>query len=487
MNLNSVIMTLDYFIFVLTTFLMTGAQSEVTEVFAEAGSQAVLPCKYSSTSYDSPGILWIKTNKGTVWRKQKSGLQFWGSSWSQKGIQRVHCPHSQFERGDYSLQINSVREEDGGVYSCTVEGQGDEYMVMLRIIRVSISPSVPISGKDVSVTCDVTPGPQGPTVQWMLNDSPFLPQTGILETNGETFDSIVREKATARLTGNWTCVVGYKGKEGRASAALSVKGIIQPATDDTKVYAAVGSAVTLPCVFTPGLIPALPVWEKLQPVSHLKPAASRLPASFSPSSQSSQAPWDKSAILKEVGLKDEGRYRCSGTVQGQRLARNIQLIVATIDNSVPSKKKGAGTLTCQLSDTSEVTEYEWVHVTYDPSATQSFRSIQKGKTLSLNQVSEENWGEWACRFSGKEGNLGNITYHVQMMSGLSGQKSSGFSYTTAAVVGLSFLLLVLLLILAQLYKNHQRRKGIFQYPALETIVHTISNEREERERNPMKK
>lgn len=238
-------------------------------------------------------------------------------------------------------------------------------------IPVSISPSVPISGKDVSVTCDVTPGPQGPTVQWMLNDSPFLPQTGILETNGETFDSIVREKATARLTGNWTCVVGYKGKEGRASAALSVKGemllkrnalktqilkdaelcivifsmqlfskmaslffisltgIIQPATDDTKVYAAVGSAVTLPCVFTPGLIPALPVWEKLQPVSHLKPAASRLPASFSPSSQSSQAPWDKSAILKEVGLKDEGRYRCSGTVQGQRLARNIQLIVAT--------------------------------------------------------------------------------------------------------------------------------------------------------------
>lgn len=42
--------------------------------------------------------------------------------------------------------------------------------------------------------------------------------------------------------------------------------------------------------------------------------------------------------------------------------------------------------------------------------------------------------------------------------GLSGQKSSGVSHNTAAVVGLSLLLLVLLLILAQMYKNHQRVK-----------------------------
>lgn len=42
--------------------------------------------------------------------------------------------------------------------------------------------------------------------------------------------------------------------------------------------------------------------------------------------------------------------------------------------------------------------------------------------------------------------------------GLSGQKSKGFSHNTATVVGLSFLLLVLLLILAQMYKNHQRVK-----------------------------
>lgn len=32
------------------------------------------------------------------------------------------------------------------------------------------------------------------------------------------------EEASVTLAGKWTCVVGYRGKEGRASAALSVKG-----------------------------------------------------------------------------------------------------------------------------------------------------------------------------------------------------------------------------------------------------------------------
>lgn len=77
------------------------------------------------------------------------------------------------------------------------------------------------------------------------------------------------------------------------------------------------------------------------------------------------------------------------------------------------------TLTCQLSDPSEVTDYEWVNVVYDLNGTQSVRSIEKGKTLSISTVSEENHGEWTCRFYGKEGILGNVTYHIQLMSMLS--------------------------------------------------------------------
>ncbi|TDH11641.1 hypothetical protein EPR50_G00063060 [Perca flavescens] len=477
-------MLLEYFIFGLITFLMRGSQCEETEVFAEVGSQAVLPCKCNPSSPYIPSIVWSKANKGTVWRKQKSGLQYWGSSWSSKGTQRIQCPHGQYERGDFNLQINNVMGEDGGVYSCRVEhrDQVTVNVVILRIIEVSVSSLVSIWGNDVSISCKVTPWPYGASVHWMLNNSPFVPQTENA-SNKDTTKSVVREKATARLAGNWTCVMDYKGKEGRASAALTVKGIIHPSKENTQVYAALASAVTLPCVFSPGLIPSNLAWEKLKPEFLFKPAPSRLPASFSQSPPFSQRPFDKSATLKEVGFEDAGRYRCSGTIEGQRLTRNMQLVVAKIDSV--SKKTGSVTLTCQLTDTSKVINYEWVNVIYDLNGTQSVRSIQKGKTLIISKVSEENQGEWTCRFYGKEGILGNVTYHIQLMSGLSGQKSSGGSHNTAAVVGLGFLLLVLLLILAQMYKNHQRRKRIFQYPALETIVHTVSNEREQR--NQLKK
>lgn len=90
-------------------------------------------------------------------------------------------------------------------------------------------------------------------------------------------------------------------------------------------------------------------------------------------------------------------------------------VFLSVDSSL-SKKKDSVTLTCQLSDASEVTDYEWVHVTYDINGTQSVGSIQKGKTLNIDQGSEENWGEWTCRFSSKVGVLGNVTYQVQQMS-----------------------------------------------------------------------
>lgn len=64
-----------------------------------------------------------------MWKKLKSGLQYRGLP-----THRAQCPHTQFERGDYSLWINDVREEDGGVYSCAVDGEGST-VVTLRIMK----------------------------------------------------------------------------------------------------------------------------------------------------------------------------------------------------------------------------------------------------------------------------------------------------------------------------------------------------------------
>ncbi|KAM9723523.1 lymphocyte activation gene 3 protein [Menidia menidia] len=460
-------MLLDGIIFGLLASFVTVARSGTVEVLVEAGSQAVLPCKCSTQSCHPASVIWSKANEGTVWRKERSGLQYWGSSWSQKDGQRVRCPHSQFDKGDYSLQIERVKEEDGGLYLCSIGFRTHVVTnrVMLRIIKVSANPLVPTQGDDVSVSCTVTPWPKGAFVNWILNNKVFIPTTGVI-SNGD--GSVFKDKATERLTGTWTCIVNYI-KVGRASTTLSVAGIIQPPKDDTKLYAALGSTLTLPCAFSPGLTPTETVWEKLEDGNSVTPK------SRDPSLSSS----DTSFRIQEVVLDDSGRYRCAGNVKGQTLSRTMQLVVAQI---VQRKKRDSVMLTCQVTDSSEIKEYEWVHVTYDLNGTESAGPVQKGQTVTL----KNSWGGWTCRYYGRDGVLGNVTYQVPMMSGQSGQKSSAFSSNAGTVTGLSFLLLILLLVLAQMYKNHQRRKRIFQYPALETIVHTISNEQEEKERRRVK-
>uniref|UniRef100_A0A3P9P3A6 Lymphocyte activation gene 3 protein n=1 Tax=Poecilia reticulata TaxID=8081 RepID=A0A3P9P3A6_POERE len=341
-------------------------KSEVTEVVGEAGSQVVLPCMCEAAQCDPAAITWNKESKGTVWRKQSSGLQYWGSNWFNRENSRVQCPHSKFGKGDYSLEINGLTKDDAGLYTCKVEikGHSTDKRIMLRIIEASVFPSTPMWGDNVSLRCSVTPWREDAVVYWTLNRQSFTPKAG----------RAVEVKASDKMAGTWTCSVHTSSNEWRASVELSVAG------------------------------------ESL-------------------------------------------------TAEGTTM------------------------LSCQLSDPSEVTSYEWVHVSYDINGTESVGPVQYGQTVPV----KEDFGEWTCRYFGTNGLLGNVTTQVHLMAGLSGEKSSGVSSNTGTVIGLSFLLVILLLILAQMYKNHRRRRRILQYPALETIVHTISNEREEREKDRVKK
>lgn len=462
-------MLMESVIFGVIFLLTTGARCDVTELISEAGSQVVLPCKCEASQCDPAAINWSKDNKGTVWRKQSSGLQYWGSNWFAKEGSRVRCPHSEFAKGDYGLQINDVRVEDAGLYTCRVELRGHftKKQIMLRVLQVSVSPAAPVWGEVVSFQCTVTPSLENAVVQWMLNSSPVVPESPVVTHSS---GSVLKALATDKLAGTWTCFIHKSKNVWKASVELSVRGIVQPPRDEIKFYAALGSSFIMPCVFSAQLVPIQPLVEKLD---------SRIPHVFSNRSISSSN-WDKSIIIQEVVPENEGKYRCGGTINGTRLTRTMQLVVAKI---VKSKKKGSMMLSCHLSDSSEVTKYEWVNVNYDINGTKSVGPILYGQTVSVT----ENLGEWTCRYFGKNGLLGNVTTQIHLMAGLSGEKSSGVPSNTGTVIGLSFLLVILLLILAQMYKNHQRRKRILQYPALETIVHTISNEREEREKRQVKK
>lgn len=95
-------------------------------------------------------------------------------------------------------------------------------------------------------------------------------------------------------------------------------GIVQPPKDDIKFYATLGTSFIMPCVFSSWLVPIRPLVEKLD---------SRIPHVFSNRSVSSSN-WDKSIIIQEVVPENEGKYRCGGTINGTRLTRTMQLVVA---------------------------------------------------------------------------------------------------------------------------------------------------------------
>ena len=94
-----------------------------------------------------------------------------------------------------------------------------------------------------------------------------------------------------------------------------------------------------------------------------------------------------------------------------------------------SKKTTPLTLTCQLSNDKEVTRYEWVRVTHDNGSVAKETIVEEGKTLKLPKLTEDDMGEWVCRYHGERGPLGNVTYHVQIM----GKDSRPTSFSVMAM------------------------------------------------------
>lgn len=56
---------------------------------------------------------------------------------------------------------------------------------------------------------------------------------------------------------------------------------------------------------------------------------------------------------------------------------------------------------------------------YGPNDTQTVTSVQKTKSFRIQEVNEKDVGEWVCRYYGKQGILGNVTYELHVMGRLS--------------------------------------------------------------------
>ncbi|KAK3572101.1 hypothetical protein QTP86_022330 [Hemibagrus guttatus] len=445
-------------------------------VFVARDSVAVLPCVMSSPTKHSTAVIWKRIVDGeerTVWRRDKSGLEFRAVGQASK----VYCPHPNFGSSDFSLHIQETREEDAGMYRCEVEGQNPKN-VMLYVISVSVTPDVVYEGGRLTLTCNITPHTSAKTTKWELNGSLITSRSSMLTY---TIDKVFQKDA-----GTWSCLIGSKQTEAKISTSVQVRGILVPKDNSEVVYAQLGSSVTLPCIFSSELYFSSSSWNRVSKMSNLP---DKLPSSFNVSSNRrfslcSSMGVDRSAYIESVQNGDEGTYRCSGAVAADngmniKVERNIQLVTAQV---LSSHKNGKTTLTCRISNTSQVINYEWIHVGYGVNNTQIFTSVQNSSSKILSIPKDKHLSEWVCRFYNKQQLLGNATSHLQMMSGLEGKQQSTSVNKVALIIGLCFLVLLLVLILLQLYKNQRRRKMIFQYPAMETIVHLAANEREFKER-----
>ncbi|XP_060776571.1 uncharacterized protein LOC132886047 [Neoarius graeffei] len=443
-----------------------------SEVFVASGSVAVLPCVMSIRNKLSTAVTWkriIENEERTVWRRDKSGLEFRPVGQAS----HAYCPYPNFGNADYSLHLEGIREEDAGMYRCEVEGQYIKN-VMLSVIKVSFTPAEVFEGDRLMLNCKVTPQRREIVTKWELNGSP-------INSRSRTY---VINKVSQKDAGTWSCLIG--DKQTKFSTSLQVKGILIPQDNSEVVYAELGSSVTLPCIFSNELILKSSTWEKVSKTSN-QPAV--LPSSFNNSSNPdvfwlSSMQRNKSAYIEIVQAGDEGTYRYSGEVMGDdgrrvKVERNIQLVIAQV---LSSNRNGKTTLTCHISSTSQVTSYEWIHVENDVNGNQTFTSVQKSTSKVLSIPKTKRQGKWVCRFYNQQQLLGNVTYHQQVMSRLEGQQKSTSGNYIATIIGLCFLFMLLVLIILQLCKNHRRRKMIMQYPAMETIVHLAANEREFRER-----
>lgn len=88
------------------------------------------------------------------------------------------------------------------------------------------------------------------------------------------------------------------------------------------VYAAVGSPVSLPCLFTDGLIPNTVRWNRISSTTQFR----HLPPSFFNGSSAS-------ATIQRVEDGDEGMYMCSGMMEGMnreriQVQRRMELVVS---------------------------------------------------------------------------------------------------------------------------------------------------------------
>ncbi|XP_041123852.1 diverse immunoglobulin domain-containing protein 2.1 [Polyodon spathula] len=459
-------------------FCDVSRSSAEEHVFAGVGSRALLPCFKTPLPHGvnrGTTVHWFKifskSVERTVWRSEKSGLEFWSSLTSKR--MKAHQPR--FHSGDFSLAVEDMRMSDAGRYRCAVNYERKNFQRFLHLHVMQVSPATAgpfIEGSSLTLQCSASDWPQGAKVSWLQNGI-VLQSSRKQQIRERSLDikDLDREDS-----GNWTCQVSYLGRTARVSYTLEVLGISSPSSSGSMVYGSLGLPATLPCVFSAGLSPSHTGWQR------------KADSSTVPGSRAAPSGRNASLLIPSVEFSHGGVYTCSGSVNGKRIERSVRLVVAAVSvkpSGLVSEGKSVS-MTCTLSDYSQVDRFEWTKVTTDSNQTDPTDAPEQAPLLTSNQaklgglnfdrtfliprVSEQHAGEWICSLYSKGSLVGQIPFQLHITGQLQGSAPAQSSNKVAAVTLLSFLFVVLLLIALLMYRYQRKRaRRNLHFPGLEAI------------------
>ncbi|XP_009867143.1 PREDICTED: lymphocyte activation gene 3 protein-like [Apaloderma vittatum] len=473
---------------------VTEGESRERKVWARAGSSAVLPCRMSPKKWwkqlpDKTTVLW-KRHGGSTHQEPFMVLEVGYSGLRKVGLPmrpRVSVQDSALRNGDFSLQIDPVRNEDAGLYEAQVvyNMEVQSCQVELGVITVTLSPPSPvIENEPLLLSCNSSHRASLVETCW-FHDGQLVPtSTTFCSLHGAI--SVLRPAMSD--AGSWHCQLRYSDNEIiSATYNLQILGFDGPA--NPVVYAAAGSAADLQCT--------LSYLPSALGISMVRAHWSRLAGGHLQDRGISQNMSSRSFPLHfpAVGPGDAGQYRCAISVGSKTMSRDVTLAVVTVTPSIqgPVSEGSRLILICNLTHPRGHEHFQWKHLGSPPTSSKldvaTSRNLERhrsqmGRTLEIPQVSQKDMGTWECSVYGPEGRLGAAEYELQITGAQVSSPPNIFSGQVTFGLTLTLFLLLTVCVLALALQN-RAQSPIF--PALERMVAVTVPRKKEMEENQKEK
>ncbi|XP_032110514.1 lymphocyte activation gene 3 protein isoform X1 [Sapajus apella] len=453
--------------------------AEVSEVWAQEGAPAQLPCSPTIPLQD----LSLLRRGGVTWQHQPDSApapvpghppapgprpaapssrrpgprRYTVLSVAPGGLRsgrlplqpRVQLEERGRQRGDFSLWLRPARRADAGEYRAAVHLRDRTLSCRLRLrvgqASMTASPAGSLRTSDwVILNCSFSRPDRPASVQWFrgggqgrvpVQESPhhhlaesflFLPQVSPMDS------------------GPWGCTLTYRdGFNVSIVYNLTVLGLEPPTP--LIVYAGAGSRVELPCRLPPGV----------GTQSFL--TAKWAPPGGGPDLLVAGDNGNFTLLLEDVSQAQAGTYTCYICLQGEQLSATVTLAVITVTPKSFGSPGSLGKLLCEVTPASGQERFVWSPL--DAPSQRSFPGpwLEAQDAQLLSQL-------WQCQLYQGERLLGVAVYFTELSS--PGAQRSGRAPGALHAGHLPLLLILgilsLLLLVTGAFGFHHWRRQVSQ-------------------------